>query len=157
MELFRLLLNYKFYEGNKYKILSEMFPSSLHNLYNLILKTHEELHKDLSIQDVKALYRAEYPTAPIKHLEEIFRILDTIPEINNEVAQTVLEKSWVTEMGRQIVSIGTDIVNGKQASFEKAKQIILQIEKGELSTRDDIEAVSSELEDILAAVNTSTK
>lgn len=157
MELLRLLLNRSFYEGNKYKILPEMFPASLTNLINIIITAQEKYKRDLSLTEIKALYKVNYPTAPIKHLEEIYRILDTLPEIQDDIAQEVLEKAWINEIGRQITQIGADIVNGKGAVLEKAKALISKIEQGEFSSRDDIESVSSELEDILAAVSTTTK
>ena len=157
MELLKLLLNYNFYDKNKAKILSEFFPSDLQNLYSLIIETHDKLKKDLSIHDIKLLYKKTYATATLAHLNEIEKVLETLPEIDVNVAEEVLKKAWVSEIGRQIVQLGTDITNRKTTSFEKARALIEKIEQGSATDGDDFKEVSSNLDDILEAINITTK
>ena len=156
-ELLKLLLSYKFYDKNKAKILPDFFPTELQKLYSLITETHEKLQKDLSIHDIKLLYKKTYATATVAHLSEIEKLLETLPEVDLDVAEEVLKKAWVSEIGRQIVELGTDITNRKTASFEKARALIEKIEKGSTLDGDDFNAVSSDLEDVLEAINITTK
>lgn len=156
-ELIKLILSYNFWEGNKYKVLKEMFPGTLHDLYDLIKNSHEKFQRDLSIDEIKALYRTSYPVTTTAKLDLVFQALDTLPEIEADVAKEVLERAWLTEMGRQITEVGVEIVNGRERSFEKAKSLISKIEQGNLSQSDDFQAVSSELEDVLEAIKVNTK
>lgn len=154
--LLRLLLNYKFYSENI--IPRSIFPSEIAELYDIIAASHEKHKKDLSVGELKALYRVAHPTTTWAKLENISLILDNLPsDISDEIATEVLKKAWITEAGRQISQIGIDIINGKTASFEKAREIIEKITEGRLSEADDLEQVSDELEDILEAVNVTTK
>jgi replicative DNA helicase len=158
-ELIRLILNYNFYENNKHLILKEMFPSNLQQLYSTICDIHEKLKRDLSVTEIKAIYNSTYPTTTRAFWDSLNIILDNLPaEIQEDAAREVLKKAWLVERGRQIAEIGIGIVNGKEAQISKAKEIIENIEQGNLLIGNDIfEPISSELEDILEAINVTTK
>jgi replicative DNA helicase len=158
MEILRLLLNYEFYEKNKNRVLKEFFPQSLYKVFELICNTHEKYKRNLSIDEVKTIYRVTYPTATVAHLNDIFSILDNLPEVGLDVAQEVLEKAWFTECGRQITQIGIDIVNGRETSFEKARALFDKIEEGKFfEGGDDLQPVSYEIDDIISELDVITK
>lgn len=157
-QLLRLILNYSFYKANKDRVIQEYFPDNLQKLYKLIVDKHETNQKDLSVEELKALYRVNYPATTKAQLDLIFEVLDTLPgELSEDVAKEVLQKAFILEQGRQIAQIGIDIVNGKEANFEEVRKILSKVEQGELSSGDDLEPVSNELEDILAELETTTK
>lgn len=158
-ELLRLLLNYRFYINNKHLLTKDMFPSNLQALYQLICSTQEKLKRDISLGEIKGLYKVEYPTTTQAAWNNLNIILDNLPvEIKEDVAKEILKKAFIIEAGRQIAEIGIGIVNGRETSFSKARTILDKIEQGKLlELDDDLEAVSSDLEDILNAINITTK
>lgn len=157
-ELIRLLLSFSFWKENKNRILKEMLSSSLHKIYDIIYETHTRYEKDITIGELKALFKANNPTATVAQLELIDIALSDLPtEISEDVAKEIIKKAWITEIGRQIADYGISIVNGKEASFEKAESLIKRINEGQLFERDDIQPVSNELDDILAEINTTTR
>lgn len=156
-ELLRLILQYNFYEENKSQIYRTIFSNEVAELFDIIVETHNKLKRNLSVAELKELYKVNYPTATKAKLDNIFFILDELPsEIHAEVAKEVLKKAYIIEAGRQISQIGIDIVNGKTASFTKAREILEKIEAGSFSDGEELEQVSDELEDILEQINITT-
>lgn len=157
-ELIRLMLRYDFWDNNKQNILRDMFPENLKQIYNLIVKTHYKLKKDLSVQELKALYTVEYPVATKANKDALFMILDDLPtEISDEVGKEVLKKAWLIESARRLTEIGIDIVNGKTPEIEKARKIVEAMETGRVSDAEAIEALSDDLDDILEAIDLTQK
>lgn len=157
-DLLRLLLQYNFYEANRGIIDRRIFSSELTELYDLIISSHERFKKDLTIGELKALYRVSNPTATWAKLDNIHLILDNLPaEISEDVGKEIIKKAAITEAARELSEIGLDIINGKTANLEKARTLIERIAEGRLSEADDLEQVSDELEDILEATKANTK
>lgn len=157
-ELLRLLLQYSFYKEHSGIIDRRIFPSEFTELYDLIISSHEKFKKDLTIGELKALYKVAHPTATWAKLENISLILDNLPsEISEDVGKEVLKKAAITEAARELSEIGLDIINGKTANFEKARTLIEKIAEGRLSEADDLEQVSDDLEEILEATKANTK
>lgn len=156
--LLRLLLQYNFYTENNSNIAREIFSSDIVELYDIICLAHEKHKRDLTVAELQALYFVANPTLTQAKKENITRLLETLPsDISNEIGKELLQKAYITEMGRRISQIGIDIINGKTQDFSKAREIIEKITEGTLSDADDLEQVSDELEDILEAVSTTTK
>lgn len=156
--LIQLILKYAFYNQYKSIIIQEYFPDNLQKLYNLIIEKHEQNKKDIAIDELKALYKVTYPTTTRAQWNLLEEILDNLPgELSQDVAQEVLQKAFILEQGRQIAQIGIDIVNGKQIDVQALTKIINKVQQGELSSGDDLQQVSSELEDILEAATVATK
>lgn len=155
-ELLRLLLQHDFYINNQ--VDRRIFPSELVELYDLICTSHEKFKKDLTVGELKALYKVSHPTATWAKQDNINLILDNLPaEISEDVGKEVIKKAAITEAARELSEIGLDIINGKTANLEKARTLIEKIAERRLSEADDLEQVSDELEDILEAVKTNTK
>lgn len=159
MKLLSLLLKYNFWNENKNKILKEMFPSNLFNLYDLIITTHGKLHRDLSLNEIKELYNVSYPNETKTKLNFVYKVLDDAPrDISEDIAKEILTKAWTTEIGRQITQFGIDIVNGEtSSSLSQARTIFEKIEQGNVLTRDELIPVSDNIEEILEAISITTK
>ena len=156
--LIRLLLNYNFYNENKAQIYRTVFPNEIVELYDLICITHDKLKRDLTIAEIKQLYKANHPTITLAKLDNINYILDNLPsDISADVSKEILKKAWITEAGRRLSQIGIDIVNGKTTSFSKAREIIEKIEQGSLSDGDDLQQVTDDLEELLETIKVTTK
>jgi hypothetical protein len=121
-ELLRLLLQFNFYNEHKSIIDRRIFPSEVVELYDLIISSHEKFKKDLTVAELKALYKVTHPTTSWAKLENIHLILDHLPaEISEDVGKEVLKKAAITEAARELSEIGLDIINGKTANIEKAR------------------------------------
>jgi len=157
--LLHLLMRHDFYVANKNKFISEYFPGNLQNLYSLLVETQNKTDKDISVDDIKALYKVTYPATTTAQWDLIEQVLDTIPgEIQEDVSKEVLQKAFILEQGRQIAAIGIEICNGKEADIQKVRAILQKIDTGVISYgEDDFEPVSSELEAILEEVKLTTK
>lgn len=149
-ELLRLILGYEFYNSNKSRILETMFASNIGPLYRIICETHERLKRDISVAELKELYRVSFPTATTAHLENTFAILDNLPsEISNEVCEEILKKAHVIELGRRIAELGLQIVNGETAKFSEISALIEKANAGRISDFDDFEAITKDLTELL--------
>ena len=157
-DLLRLLLKYDFYKDNLTSIDRRIFPNELTELFDLIVESHEKFKKDLTIGELKALYAVNHPTATVAKKENIAIILNSLPtEISEDVAKEIIRKAYITEAARELSEIGLDIINGKAACYEKAREIIDKIEKGKLAEADDLGQVTDDLEEIINAVTTTTR
>lgn len=157
-ELLRLVLKYSFYEDNKGRILETMFPKELINLYRVIKDSHETVKKDLTINELKILYRAAYPTATTVHIENIFSILAELPvDISDEIAKKVLKKAYITELGRRITELGLEIVNGQPAKIKEVLSLVQAADQGKLADLEDLDPVSKDLEELLDKIDEITK
>ena len=157
-ELLRLLLNYEFYNENKNLLIKEFFPKNIQSLYELIVFTHEKLKRDLTITEVKELYRVNNPTLTKASWEAFCLIFDNLPnEISTDVAKEILKKAFVVETGRRLAEVGLEIVNGREVEIEEIKKIIEEISTGTISREIDLEAVTDDIEAILAGVKVVTK
>lgn len=160
-ELLRLILNYGFWKENKDKILPAFFPSNLKNIFNVVTQAHiDHPDKDITIGELKALYKVSYPNTTTTQWEVLEESLHELPsEISNEIAKEVLQKAWVIEMARQISIASIDIINQRTGTnFETIKSLLSKVEEGVLCDQpDDLEAVSSDLEQILAGIKVTTK
>ncbi len=158
--LIKYLLNYDFYNDTKDQIPKTVFSKELLDIYEILCSTHEKYKRDISLGEIKELYKANNPTATRAKLDNIEFILDSLKEITEiklDVAKEIIQKVWITEAGRQIAQIGIDIVNGKTASFSKAREIIEKIEQGTISNGDDLQQVSDDIEEILNEIKVTTK
>lgn len=157
-ELLRLLLQYDFYNNNKNRIAKEMFSKSLEDIYKLIVDLHEKYSRDLSITEIKELYKVNHPTITKTAWDNLCIVLDDLPkEINDDVATEILKKAWIVECGRRLAEAGIQIVNGKEIETTQITKIIEEINTGRVSECIELENVTDELEEILAAIDTTTR
>lgn len=156
-QLLRLLLNYNFYKDNKHRFLPEYFEGNLSKLYQLITDCHEKHKKDVSIAELKALFKSTYPATTRAQWELLEQVIDNIPpELSDEISKEILSKAYIQELGRQVSNLGISICNGEEANFQKITEILQTINKGSVSD-GELQQVSSELEDILEALSVTTR
>lgn len=157
-QLLRLMLKHEFWSKNKNFFIPEMFPDSIQKIYNLVIQSHDKYKKDLTVDDIRILFYYTYPSTTTAQWELLQKFLNDIPgELSEDVAKEVIQKAYILEQARQITSLGADIINGKEANFQKIGEILKKIDKGSLSDGDELQPVSDELEDILEAISVTTK
>ena len=92
-----------------------MFPSELSGLYDTIVVGHEKYERDLTINELRELFRVHNPTATRAKREliaEIINDLKAYPPIGDDVAADVLKSMWQQEIGRQIADMGLAMMEG---------------------------------------------
>ena len=74
-ELIHLLLDKDFYEKNKGRVSKTMFTNGTGNLYETIVKAHEQSEGNLSIDEVETLHTNVYNPALTRAAKENFKNL----------------------------------------------------------------------------------
>lgn len=149
--LLLLTLDHEWYGRNKGRLLPEFFPGGLLPLFDTIKEAHDTYERTLTLDEVVALYRANNPsmtTAARRDFEELLFDLKREQPLGPDVAEDVLGRLWLQEVGRQIAedalvmaTEGTNTLSAIQRRLE---------ELGENVGSDHVEYGPMDLDDILA-------
>ena len=104
-----------------------MFPSELADLYDTIVDGHDKYDRNLTVVEVRELFRVNNPTATRAKRELLAEILDDISAyapIGEDVAQDVLTKMWRQEVGRRIADMGLAMMEGNPEKIHEIKELI---------------------------------
>lgn len=128
-----------------------MFPSELADLYDTIVDGHTKYERDLTIMEVRELYRVNNPTATRAKREIIAEILDDVAsyaDIGSDVAEDVLTKLWQQEIGRRIADMGLAMMEGHPEKIHEIKDLVDKSEDGFVPD-DEVEPVTTSVEELL--------
>lgn len=128
-----------------------MFPSELADLYDTIVDGHDKYDRNLTVGEVRELYRVNNPTATRAKRELLAEILDDISAyapMGEDVAQDVLTKLWQQEVGRRIADMGLAMMEGTPEKIHEIKELIEKSENGFVPD-DDIEPITTSVEELL--------
>lgn len=128
-----------------------MFPSELADLYDTIVDGHTKYERNLTIMEVRELYRANNPTATRAKREIIAEILDDVAsyaDIGSDVAEDVLTKLWQQEIGRRIADMGLAMMEGHPEKIHEIKDLVDKSEDGFVPD-DEVEPVTTSVEELL--------
>ena len=128
-----------------------MFPSELGDLYDTIVDGHDKYDRNLTVGEVRELYRVNNPTATRAKRELLAEILDDISAyapMGEDVAQDVLTKLWQQEVGRGIADMGVAMMEGTPEKIHEIKELIDKSENGFVPD-DDIEPITTSVEELL--------
>ena len=128
-----------------------MFPSELGDLYDTIVDGHDKYDRNLTVGEVRELYRVNNPTATRAKRELLAEILDDISAyapMGEDVAQDVLTKLWQQEVGRRIADMGLAMMEGTPEKIHEIKELIDKSENGFVPD-DDIEPITTSVEELL--------
>ena len=127
-ELIQLLLSKEFYTANKHRVRASMFDDSDYKpIYQSIIRAHEKSDDSITAQDVSALYEVDNPSEPYSKKQNVrilLRELASKPPLSINVAEEVLQRAWQTEIGRDIMDLGNDIMDGHVQDLAALKRII---------------------------------
>ena len=147
----KLLLSKDFFDNNKTRVMRTMFPSELADLYDTIVDGHDKYDRNLTVGEVRELYRVNNPTATRAKRELLAEILDDISAyapMGEDVAQDVLTKLWQQEVGRRIADMGLAMMEGTPEKIHEIKELIEKSENGFVPD-DDIEPITTSVEELL--------
>ena len=129
-----------------------MFPSELADLYDTIVDGHDKYDRNLTVVEVRELFRVNNPTATRAKRELLAEILDDISAyapIGEDVAQDVLTKMWQQEVGRRIADMGLAMMEGSPEKIYEIKELIERSEDGFVPEDEDDAPISTDLDELL--------
>jgi replicative DNA helicase len=145
------LLQKDFYEENKNRVLRSMFPSELSDLYDTIVTGHKEYNRDLTVSEVRELFKVHNPTTTRAKYEVVSDMLTDIHKLSSigqDVAKDVLQRMWQQEIGRNIADMGLAIMEGSPEKITEVRRLVEKSEEG-FVPQDDIEPVPTDLDTLL--------
>ena len=129
-----------------------MFPSELADLYDTIVDGHDKYDRNLTVVEVRELFRVNNPTATRAKRELLAEILDDISAyapIGEDIAQDVLTKMWQQEVGRRIADMGLAMMEGNPEKIHEIKELIERSEDGFVPEDEDDAPISTDLDELL--------
>ena len=145
------MLQKDFYEENKNRVLRSMFPAELSDLYDTIVTGHKEYNRDLTVTEVRELFKVHNPTTTRAKYEVVSDMLTDIHKLSNigqDVAKDVLQRMWQQEIGRNIADMGLAIMEGSPEKITEVRRLVEKSEEG-FVPQDDIEPVPTDLDTLL--------
>jgi replicative DNA helicase len=151
-ELIQLLLSKEFFESNKHRVRASMFDDTDYKqIYSSILRAHEKTDEDITVQDVAALYEVDNPTesrAKKENVRILLRELASKPPLSLDVANEVLHNAWRQEVGRDIMDMGNDILDGNIQDLTALKRLIEKT-KDDFTPNVDIKPCTKDVFELL--------
>jgi len=159
-EMIQLLLSKEFFEANKYRVRESMFDDSDYKqIYKSILRAHEKTDEDITMQDVSALYEIDNPSesrAKKENIRILLRELDNKPTLSPDVAEEVLQSAWRQDVGRSIMDMGNDILNGYTQELTPLKRL-LEKTKDDFTPNIDIKPCTKDVFELLKENEADTR
>ena len=128
-----------------------MFPSELSDLYDTIVTGHKEYNRDLTVSEVRELFKVHNPTITrAKHevVSDMLTDIHKLSHIGQDVAKDVLKRMWQQEIGRNIADMGLAIMEGSPEKIAEVKRLVEKSEEG-FVPQDDIDPVPTDLDTLL--------
>jgi hypothetical protein len=157
-QLCKLMLDHEFYSVNRGRILRSMFPDQLASIYDTIVQAHEDYGRTLTLDEIKALHRANNPMltrAASSNISELFTDLEESEPVGADVADVVLTHMWKVEVGRTAADIALRVMEGK-AEFTELEVYVDSLKGGNVSTKDD-EFMPTDVDAILGLLETTAR
>jgi len=126
--LLRSLLDKEFYDetrGNRCP--DKLFTKDLRKIKTVIDHAMDNYQRDLSIDEVQALFFTQNPTlttAQKQAYELQFHKIDKADKLGADVANDVLTSMFRQVVGEEVANLGFQYVNGDQTSMEPLRKIL---------------------------------
>ena len=157
-ELIHLLLDKDFYEKNKGRVSKTMFTNGTGNLYETIVKAHEQSEGNLSIDEVETLHTNVYNPALTRAAKENFKnLLEEVKKEkpNRKIADTILESLYKQNLARKIAVVATEMYNNTKDSGFSEIQILIDEFKG--VNKEEYDNITDNVIELLEALKDNTK
>lgn len=160
LSLLRSLLNKDFYDetrGNKCP--DRLFTKDLRKIKQVIDNAMESYNRDLTVDEIKALFHANNPTLTTaqKHAYDLhFSKMENEDVMGADVANEVITNMFRQLVGEEVANLGFQFVNGEQTSMEPLRNLITQYQDDFLpSIRVDF--VDTSIDNLLDSASSNTK
>ena len=129
LALVKTLLNRDFYDRHKgIKCPDKIFTKDVRKIKQS-LDTAMEAYEyvDLSVADLQAVFNrmnASMTTATRGAYDDLFKRLEIVEPIKEEIAQDTLSQMFQQYVGDQVANLGFDFVNGTESSLEPLRKLL---------------------------------
>ena len=129
LALVKTLLNRDFYDRHKgIKCPDKIFTKDIRKIKQS-LDTAMEAYEyvDLSVADLQAVFNrmnASMTTATRGAYDDLFKRLEIVEPIKEEIAQDTLSQMFQQYVGDQVANLGFDFVNGTESSLEPLRKLL---------------------------------
>ena len=126
-QLLTSLLNKDFYNATKLNLKSELFNKDLRKIKSVIDKGMEKYERDLTLDEVKALFFVANPTLTTsqKHQFQIqFNLIGRAEAMTLDVAKDLISHMNQQYLGEEIANLGFQYVNGSLDNLEPLRNIL---------------------------------
>ena len=126
--LLKSLINKSFYDetrGNRCP--EKLFTKDLRKIKTTIDQAMETYQRDLTVDEVEALFLTNNPTLTTAQKQSYKLVFDKIRRedaMGSDVAQEVLSHMFRQVVGEEIANLGFQYVNGEQSSMEPLRNIL---------------------------------
>lgn len=159
LALLKSLLNKDFYNDTKSKCPERLFNKENRKIKQTIDHAMEQYDKDLTLDEVKALFFTQNPTLTTaqKHTYEVaFHAIQKAEALSPDVAQDVLSNLFRQVVGQEVANLGFDFVNGDKTSLEPLRSLINNYQDDFMpSVR--VTYVDNTIDNLLERASTNTK
>lgn len=149
--LLLLSLDHDWFSRNKGRLLPEFFSGELQPLFSTIKKAHSKYDRDLSLEEVMALHRANNPSMTVAaktDLAELEWDLKREKPFGKDLAEDVLQKLWIQEIGRRIAESSLIMATEGRNTLSDIQRMLEECSDN-IGT-DHVDYGPMELDDILA-------
>jgi KaiC/GvpD/RAD55 family RecA-like ATPase len=129
LALVKTLMNRDFYDRHKgIKCPDKIFTKDVRKIKQS-LDTAMEAYEyvDLSVADLQAVFNrmnASMTTATRGAYDDLFKRLEIVEPIKEEIAQDTLSQMFQQYVGDQVANLGFDFVNGTESSLEPLRKLL---------------------------------
>jgi hypothetical protein len=160
LTLIRSLMNKDFYDetrGNRCP--EKLFTKDIRKIKSIIDSAMEQYKRDLTVDEVKALFFAANPTLTTaqKHSYELqFNKIRNEDVMGSDVATEVLSNMFRQVVGEEIANLGFSYVNGDETTMEPLRSILNNYQD-DFTPSIRIEYVDNSIDNLLATSASNTK
>jgi hypothetical protein len=158
--LIKSLLHKDFYDetrGNRCP--EKIFSRDMRKVKSVIDKAMDTYQRDLSLEEVKALFFADNPTLTTsqKQAYELqFQKVKSADQLGADVATEVLSNMFRQVVGEEVANLGFQYVNGEQSSMEPLRNLIDQYQD-DFTPSIRINYVDNSIDHLIHSASNSTK
>jgi len=159
LALLKSLLNKEFYNEVKSRCPEKLFGKDLRKIKHVIDHAMEQYDRDLTVDEIKALFFAEnltLTTAQKQAHNLQFNSLDKADALGTDVAQDVLSNLFRQVVGQEVANLGFDFVNGDKTSLEPLRSIINNYQD-DFTPSVRVTYVDNSIDNLIERANTATK
>ncbi len=158
--LFKLLLNHEFFTENSRFILDEYFGTDLQKLYTTVVTAHKRYGRTITIPEVREMHFSDNAVLTEAKKHNINILLTAITEaedIQKDVADDLLQILYRREVGRRVANAALKIADGRTENFSDIQKLVNDFKETSFKEIDVLEAVSTDIQDIIDGVATTVK
>lgn len=159
LSLLKSLLSKEFYTETRSKCPDKLFGKDLRKIKQTIDSAMEQYDKDITLEEIKALFFAENPTLTTAQRQSFnlaFHSMDKAEALGTDVAIDVLSSLFRQVVGQEVANLGFDFVNGDKTSLEPLRNLVNNYQD-DFTPSIRITYVDNSIDNLIERASTSTK